>query len=119
MIRIYFIPLWLLKKCYLFILTTLLAGVMLILWPVPVVWAADPVYARPDGDDVNCDGTANVPYPGSGSGLPCAFQTIQQGIDMVDPAGTVNVAAGTYTETAVPGMCGNIHTHPAAAKPHS
>lgn len=64
----------------------------------PNALAATPIYVRPNGDDTYCDGTVDVDYPGSGGpGLPCAVQTIQKGIDLVDPAGTVNVAAGTYS----------------------
>ncbi|MBN2551070.1 MAG: right-handed parallel beta-helix repeat-containing protein, partial [Anaerolineales bacterium] len=65
---------------------------------IVIASAATPVYVRSDGDDVNCDGTANVAYPGSGSGLACAFKTIQKGVDSVDPGGTVYVAAGTYSD---------------------
>jgi hypothetical protein len=83
--------------------TLTLAGVVALLWlgigPVPEAWAASPIYVRPDGHDTHCNGTSNDPYPGSGGpGLDCAVRTIQNGIDLVDPGGTVNVAAGTYTE---------------------
>jgi hypothetical protein len=80
-----------------------LAGVVALLWfgigLVPQARAASPIYVRPDGHDTLCNGTTNDPYPGSGGpGLDCAVRTIQNGIDLVDPGGTVNVAAGTYTE---------------------
>jgi parallel beta-helix repeat protein len=80
-----------------------LAGVVTLLWlgigPVPQVRAASPIYVRPDGHDTLCNGTTNDPYPGSGGpGLNCALKTIQSGVDLVDFGGTVNVAAGTYTE---------------------
>ncbi|MBN2550422.1 MAG: right-handed parallel beta-helix repeat-containing protein, partial [Anaerolineales bacterium] len=65
---------------------------------IVIASAATPVYVRPDGDDVNCDGTANVAYPGSGSGLACAFKTIQKGIDSVDVGGTVRIYEGTYLQ---------------------
>lgn len=65
------------------------------------VRAAAPIYVRPGGNDTNCDGTADVDYPGSGGpGLACAVATIQQGIDLVDVGGTVNVSAGTYVLAA-------------------
>lgn len=36
-------------------------------------YAAGTIYVRPDGDDTNCNGTANSSYPGSGGpGLNCA-----------------------------------------------
>ena len=59
------------------------------------------VYVRTDGDDTNCDGTANIPYPGAGTGLACAFKTIQQGATAVGAGGTVNVAVGTYLESNI------------------
>ncbi len=66
------------------------------------ITAATVVYVRPGGDDTNCDGTANVDYPGSGGpGLACAVKTINQGIANVDSGGTVYVAAGTYVEDPV------------------
>jgi hypothetical protein len=83
--------------------TLTLAGVIPLLWLgiglVPQARAASPIYVRPDGHDTLCNGTTNDPYPGSGGpGLDCAVSTIQNGIDLVDPGGTVNVATGTYTE---------------------
>ena len=56
------------------------------------------IYVRPDGDDTNCNGTADVAYPGSGTNLNCAKKTIQAGINAVGAGGTVYVAAGTYNE---------------------
>lgn len=60
--------------------------------------AASPIYVRTDGDDVNCNGTADTAYPGGGPGLNCAVATIQKGIALVTPGGTVIVAAGVYYE---------------------
>ena len=59
------------------------------------------VYVRTDGNDANCDGTANTPYPGAGTGLACAFKTIQQGATSVGAGGTVNIAVGTYLESNI------------------
>jgi uncharacterized repeat protein (TIGR01451 family) len=74
---------------------------------VSIARAATPVYVRTDGDDANCNGTTNAPYPGSGGpGLDCAFATVDWGIYSVDPGGTVHVAAGVYTENV--GMAGNV-----------
>jgi len=73
--------------------------IMLILaaWLMPAAHAAAPIYVRPGGDDTNCDGTADVDYPGSGGpGLACAVKTIQKGVDLVDVGGTVYVRTGTY-----------------------
>ncbi len=62
--------------------------------------AASPIYVRTDGDDTNCNGTANVAY--SASVAPnCAVKTIQKGIDIVDASGTVIVSPGEYEENVV------------------
>lgn len=55
------------------------------------------VYVRPGGDDSNCDGSANIDYPGGGP-TACAKATIGAGIAEADPGGTVNVAVGTFIE---------------------
>ena len=58
--------------------------------------AATPIYVRTDGDDTACNGTANAAY--SPAAAPnCALATIQEGVFIVDPGGTVLVGAGTYT----------------------
>jgi parallel beta-helix repeat protein len=72
--------------------------IFLVMVPLSAVSAAATIFVRPDGDDSNCDGSANVAYPGGGPGLACALQTIQQGIVLVEAGGTVYVAAGNYTE---------------------
>ncbi len=55
------------------------------------------IYVRPGGDDTLCDGTVDADYA-SGIAPSCAVKTIQKSIDLVDSAGTVRIAAGTYTE---------------------
>lgn len=87
----------LLKELPLLVLVALLTGSALSLFQASAAWAATPIYVRPDGNDTNCDGTTNDPYPGTDG--HCAVKTIQQGIDLVDPSGTVYVAAGTYDGT--------------------
>jgi len=62
--------------------------------------AATPVYVRPGGNDLLCNGTVNVDYS-----IPCApncaFRTISKGIKEVDTDGIVNVASGEYDESVV------------------
>lgn len=55
------------------------------------------IYVRPAGDDSLCDGTVDVDYA-AGIAPSCAVKTIQKGIDVVDSAGVVHIAASTYTE---------------------
>ncbi|MDD5371719.1 MAG: hypothetical protein PHQ40_21770 [Anaerolineaceae bacterium] len=59
--------------------------------------AALTTYVRPGGDNALCNGTVDVDHNVSIEPA-CAVKTIQKGIDLVDDAGTVNVAAGTYIE---------------------
>ena len=82
--------------------TATIVLLLLVVVPLASVEAAGTIFVRPDGDDTNCDGTADVAYPGSGGpGLACAVKTIQKGVDLVDTGGTVTVAAGIYTENVV------------------
>ncbi len=81
---------------WLFILLTLIFSFVAV--PQRTVLAAAAIFVRTDGDDVNCDGTADAAYPGSGTGLACAVASIQQGVDLVEAGGVVNVGAGTYVE---------------------
>lgn len=60
--------------------------------------AATPIYVRPDGNDINCNGEVNSPATASPN---CAFQTINYAISQVDTGGTVLVGAGTYIENIV------------------
>jgi hypothetical protein len=59
--------------------------------------AASPIYVRTDGDDVNCDGTANVAYS-SDVAPSCAVGTINKGIALADLWGTLVIGPGTYVE---------------------
>jgi len=68
--------------------------------PKANVLAATPIYVRPVGSDLSCDGTVNADF--NGSNAPnCAVQTINQGIYLVDTDGTVVISAGTYNENVV------------------
>ncbi len=74
-----------------------------VLWWVPTEQPVNAqstvIYVRPGGNNVNCNGTVDVDYPGSGGpGLDCAVQTIARGVSIVISGGTVFVAAGTYAE---------------------
>ncbi len=61
--------------------------------------AATPIYVRPGGNDTICNGEYDLDeVDASPTSADCAVQTIQQGVDLVDVGGTVNVAAGTYEE---------------------
>ena len=73
---------------------------LILLWPLAQapVKAASPVYMRPDGDDWQCNGLVDAPYPGGTGPLPCAFQTFWKAHNEVDDPGTIYVGAGTYTD---------------------
>lgn len=76
----------------------LLISAAFVLASVPSAHAATPIYVRTDGDDTACDGTVDADATFTPN---CAVQTIQKGIDLVDPGGTVFVRTGTYVLTAV------------------
>ena len=78
----------------------LLSLPFILIWSVPgrSAEAASPIYMRPDGDDLQCNGLVDAPYPGSGTGQPCAFQTFWKAHNEVDDPGIIYVGAGTYTE---------------------
>ena len=79
----------------------LLISLVFVLTLIPSAYAATPIYVRTDGNDVECDGTADVAYPGGSGPLACAVQTIGQGVALVDPGGTVYVRTGVYVLSAV------------------
>lgn len=58
--------------------------------------AASTVYVRIDGNDYNCDGTADVAYPGGTGTYACAFQSLPRGVTMVAFGGTVYVNGGIF-----------------------
>ncbi len=60
--------------------------------------AAPVVFVRPDGDDGQCNGLVDAPYPGGTGPLPCAFQTFFKAHQIVDDGGTIHVGAGTYPD---------------------
>lgn len=79
-----------------------LVGVLalLLMWP-QLTHAATPIYIRTDGNDAECNGEADVAYPGGSGPLPCAKLTVSAGITTVDAGGTVMIGAGTFTENLV------------------
>lgn len=76
---------------------SLIIVTLLVLVTALTALAATPIYVRPGGDDALCNGTADVDYS-AGVAPNCAVKSIQQGIALVDPNGTINIAAGTYDE---------------------
>jgi predicted outer membrane repeat protein len=63
--------------------------------PTEFARAAPVIHVRFDGDDTLCNGEYDAP---ASSAPNCAKETIQAGIDVVDPSGTVYVSAGTFNE---------------------
>lgn len=56
-------------------------------------------FVRLDGNDTDCTGLVDAAYPGSGTAQPCAFLTMQKGVDSATAAGDiVTFGDGTYTE---------------------
>ena len=93
------------KKAYylaisVFIGIGVLFTLLLLLSAATPAIAASPIYVRTDGHDTECNGTANAAY--SASVAPnCAVKTIQKGIDLVDPGGTVLVITGAYPSSTI------------------
>ena len=81
----------------------LLLGVLASLFALNIFQAKamTQIYVRTDGNDAECDGSLNIAYPGGSGPLACAVQTIQHGIDLVNPGGVVEVAAGVYLENVI------------------
>ncbi len=84
-------------KLFYVLFATMLVAVLALAGPLPRASAATPIYVRPGGDDTLCNGTVDVDYS-PGDAPNCAVKTIQKGVDLAEPSGTVNVAAGTYNE---------------------
>ncbi len=59
-------------------------------------FAATPIYVRTDGSDAACDGTVDA---SAASAPNCAVATLQQGVNLVDAAGTVLVRDGVYLKS--------------------
>ncbi len=59
----------------------------------PVIWASGTsYYVRPDGGSTTqCTGRVNAPYPGSGTGQPCAWD---HPFHALPPGGTPRIAGG-------------------------
>jgi hypothetical protein len=56
-------------------------------------------HIRTDGHDNRCNGLVNASAPDSGINQPCAFFTIQKGIDTAIAADTITIHSGTFFET--------------------
>lgn len=105
------------KIAWLVLAALMLAFAMVLSSAISTVYAISPVFVRTDGSDANCDGTANVAYPGSGTGLACAKATIGGGIAVVDVGGTVNVASGVYNEAVTIDKALNLIGDPGDSTP--
>lgn len=58
--------------------------------------AAPVVFVRVDGDDYECNGLVDAPYPGGSGPRPCAYQTFWKAHSEVDVGGKIYVGPGTY-----------------------
>lgn len=67
----------------------------------PPARADTPLYVRVDGSDTECNGWVDA--PAAPNETSCAFQTITHALSVVDPGGTIYVAAGTYGELVTVG----------------
>ncbi|MBN1374245.1 hypothetical protein JW962_02845 [Candidatus Dojkabacteria bacterium] len=63
--------------------------------------AAETIYVSTGGSDTGRTGLSAANYPGSGTGQPCAFRTIQKGATVLGAGDTLTVLAGTYNEDVV------------------
>lgn len=55
-------------------------------------------FVRTGGDDVNCNGSADVDFDAAVAPA-CALKTIQKGIELAAAGDTIQVAAGEYVES--------------------
>lgn len=78
----------------------MILGVSIIIYSLLITrtaFAATPIFVRPGGNDTACNGEVDLDH--SVAIEPhCAVQTINQGINIVDIGGTVNLGPGIFTE---------------------
>lgn len=84
----------LLKRISTVLLIAAAAGILSALTLAPPAWASSPIFVRSGGDDLFCNGTANVDY--ASTVVPaCAVKTVQRAMALVDPGGEVVLDTGT------------------------
>ncbi|MGZ3795349.1 MAG: right-handed parallel beta-helix repeat-containing protein [Pseudobdellovibrionaceae bacterium] len=71
---------------------------------LPAISFANSYHVRKDGNDTTCNGSANV---SSASAPNCAFLTVQKGINTAQAGDTLNVHAGTYSESPMSARSGS------------
>ncbi len=91
-----------LKRVMLELLILLAAGLLGGVILIPAARADSPVFVRPAGDDLFCNGTANVDY--SSTVAPaCAVKTIPRAVELAAPDGRVSLFTGRETALFPPG----------------
>lgn len=86
----------LLKRIAPILIIAAVAGVLSALTLAPPAWASSPIFVRPGGDDLFCNGTANVDY--SSTAAPtCAVKTWQRAVELAGPDRQVSFSNGRET----------------------
>ncbi len=86
----------LLKRISTVLIIAVAAGVLSALTLAPPVRADSPIFVRPGGDDLFCNGTANQDY--SPAAAPaCAVKTLLRAIELAGPTGQVMRFTGSET----------------------
>ncbi len=92
-----FKPIWI-RRVFLLLIVILLAGVALAGVLAPIAWANTSVFVRPGGDDIRCNGSANLDYAPD-IAPNCAVQTLQRGLSLGSLNGTVIFTDGADRTT--------------------
>jgi uncharacterized repeat protein (TIGR01451 family) len=86
----------LLKRISTILLIAAAAGVLSALMLAPLVRADSPIFVRPGGDDLFCDGTVNQDY-NPVTGPACAVKTFHRAIELAGPDGQIMLFTGQET----------------------